>query len=200
VLAVHGFEGYAAKDCRAEFSSLSARFGARLRTVGYYAGDTGADLTLPGEPATTGTPVAVLGELLATLISTAFEGQPVDLIGHSMGGLIVQSALPRLPSGAVRKVAMLGVPFDGLPSAVGVDVAQCIDMTPGSDLLLGLQRSGIRADLYIGSEADEAVPISSSLPAGTELRQLRLPESMHIHHGDLLHHSVPLDATVALLA
>jgi pimeloyl-ACP methyl ester carboxylesterase len=199
VLAVHGFEGYGAKDCAAEFSVLRARSSPRLRvqTVGYYAGDTGADMTLPGEPATTDTSLTVLGARLAELIRGLDEIP--DLLGHSMGGLILAEALTSLPEAAVGRVVMLGVPFAGLPSAAGADVAQCREMTPGSEFLARVAVAGVRADLCVGSEADEDVPIESAL-ALAEAPQVRLPASLRIHHGDLLTHPRSLAAVDAALA
>jgi pimeloyl-ACP methyl ester carboxylesterase len=181
VLAVHGFDGYAARDCR-EFAALQRALRGRLRTVGYYAGDTHADLTLPGPPASTDTSITALGPALAELISA--QPAPVDLIGHSMGGLVVQESLGYLRTGRVRRIVMLGVPFAGLPSAAGTAVAQCVEMTPGSSFLEALAGNGIQADLVVASAADEAVPPESATQGGAPT--LLMPADRNVHHGDLL--------------
>jgi pimeloyl-ACP methyl ester carboxylesterase len=197
VLAVHGFEGTAAKDC-GEFAALAARLPGRLRTVGYYTGDIHADVMLPGHPATTNTSIDELGERLAGLIQDRYAGRPVDLVGHSMGGLIAQAALAHLPPAAVRRIVMLGTPFAGLPSAVGCGATQCLELVPGSDYLARAAERGFRADLCVGSEADEAVPISSALAASCA-ESLRVPAAAGVHHGDLITSPVVLSRVVEAL-
>lgn len=192
VLAVHGFDGYAAKAA-AELSALTAIGAVAL---GYYAGDRGFPVTLPGDPATTDTPIDVLGDRLAGHVRS-LPG-PVDLIGHSMGGLVIAAALHRLPVDAVGRVVMLGVPFGGLPSAVGAEVAQCREMSPGSDWLARAAAAGWRAELSVASEADEAVPVSSALAAGVG-RSVLLPRDLAVHHGDLVTHARVLERVRAAL-
>ena len=108
-----------------------------------------------------------------------------------MGGLIISDALRRLPSSAVRRVVMLGVPFLGLPSAAGAEVAQCREMTPGSAWLAAAAEAGWRADLTVASEADEAVPVASALGAGVG-RTLLLPSALGVRHGELVTDPVTL--------
>jgi pimeloyl-ACP methyl ester carboxylesterase len=52
-----------------------------------------------------------LGAGLAARIREA--GEPVALIGHSMGGLVARMALPQLPRRLVRKLIMVGTPNFG---------------------------------------------------------------------------------------
>jgi pimeloyl-ACP methyl ester carboxylesterase len=195
VVLVHGFEGLAAKDCR-ELAPLAQHLRRSARrtvtVVGYYAGDTHADTTLPGEPATTDTSLDELGDRLARHI-TAAHAAPVDIVGHSMGGLVIQAALTRLPAAAVRRIVTLGAPFAGLPSAIGCDVQQCLEMQPGSAWLAASRAQGWRVDLAIGSEADRDVPISSSLFVDAPHR-VWVPEARNIDHGALV-----TDAKIARL-
>ena len=109
-----------------------------------------------------------------------------------MGGLVITAALQQVPAEIVHRVVMLGVPFAGLPSAAGADVAQCREMTPGSVWLAAAAAAGWRADLVIASEADEAVPVSSALAAGVG-RSVLLPASLRVHHGDLVKHPFVID-------
>lgn len=192
VLVLHGFDGYAAKDA----GELAACTALGFTAVGYYAGDVGFPVTLPGAGASTDTSITVLADRLATHLAS-LPG-PVDLLGHSMGGLIVAAALQLLPAAAVRRVVMLGVPFAGLPSAVGTDVAQCRELSPGSAWLRDAAAAGWRADLCVASEADEAVPVASALAAGVG-RILLFPAAAGVGHGDLVTDRRVLDAVQAAL-
>ena len=188
VVLVHGFEGMAAKDCR-ELAPLAHRLRRSARrcvtVVGFYAGDTHADVTLPGEPATTDTSLDDIGARLAAHLTTRVPTAPVDLVGHSMGGLVIQAALQRLPAGSVRRVVALGTPFAGLPSAIGCDVQQCLQMQPGSPWLAASRAQGWRVDLAIGSECDHDVPISSSLQVDAPQR-VWVPAKRNLDHGALV--------------
>lgn len=191
VLAVHGFDGYGGKDV-SELASLSA---LGFLPVGYYSQDRGFPVSLPGG-ATTDTSLDVLGARLAAhLLSLP---KPVDLIGHSMGGLLISAALRRIPTAAVRRVVMLGVPFAGLPSAAGADVAQCREMTPGSAWLRAAAAAGWRADLTIASAADEAVPVDSALACGVG-RTILVAAHRGVHHGDLVTDPTVIEAVRAFL-
>ena len=188
VVLVHGFEGTAAKDCR-ELAPLAERLRRAARrdvtVVGFYAGDTHADATLPGTPATTDTSLDELGERLAQHVTGTHQGQAVDLVGHSMGGLVIQAALHRLAADAVRRVVVLGTPFAGLPSANGCEVQQCVEMQPGSAWLAVSRARGWRVDLAIGSECDQDVPISSALFVDAPER-VWVPARRAIDHGALV--------------
>jgi len=52
----------------------------------------------------------ILTRLAVRLRRLAVEGEPVGLIGHSMGGLLIREALARVPELEVRHFIMLGVP------------------------------------------------------------------------------------------
>jgi pimeloyl-ACP methyl ester carboxylesterase len=52
----------------------------------------------------------ILGRLVTRLQQLAAEGEPVGLVGHSMGGLLLRQALARVPGLKVRHFVMLGVP------------------------------------------------------------------------------------------
>jgi pimeloyl-ACP methyl ester carboxylesterase len=185
---VHGFDGNGAKDCR-ELAPLASalRVAARREVVvvGYYAGDTGADVMLPGRGATTDTSIDEVGARLAAYLRAEHGRAPVDLVGHSMGGLVVQAALTGVPADAVRRIVAVGTPFGGLPTAVGCDAAQCVEMRPGSAWLRTLGTRGLRVDLAIGSEADADVPADSAL-AVEATRALRVPRDRMVDHGRLV--------------
>jgi uncharacterized protein (TIGR02145 family) len=59
------------------------------------------------------------GELLSNLIKTYSNGAHIDIVGHSMGGLVSRSMIEKY-NGAVniRKLITLGTPHEGSPLAV----------------------------------------------------------------------------------
>jgi pimeloyl-ACP methyl ester carboxylesterase len=48
--------------------------------------------------------------LTALLRQLARPGRPVGLVGHSLGGLLLRAALPRVPELAVRRLVLMGTP------------------------------------------------------------------------------------------
>jgi pimeloyl-ACP methyl ester carboxylesterase len=52
----------------------------------------------------------ILRRLTARLQTLAERGQPVGLVGHSLGGLLLRMTLPAVPTLRVRHFVMLGVP------------------------------------------------------------------------------------------
>jgi pimeloyl-ACP methyl ester carboxylesterase len=83
----------------------------------------------------------VLGEL---------GGRKVDVVGHSMGGLVAAYALKHLDGGRrIRSVVTLGTPHRGAPLAraaallLGRVSASLRQMLPGSELVLELARSHV---------------------------------------------------------
>jgi len=60
---------------------------------------------------------------------------PVNLIGYSMGGLVIREALRQSPETKVKKVALLNSPNRGSAAALFVPLSACRDMRPGSPFL-----------------------------------------------------------------
>jgi pimeloyl-ACP methyl ester carboxylesterase len=60
---------------------------------------------------------------------------PVNLVGYSMGGLVVREALRQAPGLKVRRVALLNSPHYGSASAMFVPLSACREMRPGSAFL-----------------------------------------------------------------
>jgi hypothetical protein len=60
---------------------------------------------------------------------------PVNLIGYSMGGLVIREALRQSPEAKVKKVALLNSPNRGSAAALFVPLSACRDMRPGSPFL-----------------------------------------------------------------
>jgi pimeloyl-ACP methyl ester carboxylesterase len=104
VVLVHGFEpdpqGY---SCAGYWRDLETAFhrwnpDVKLVTVGYSHGDRHCDMTVASSGVNT--PIEHIGRKLATAVYQWFSarGIPVVLVGHSMGGLVVQSALAQAGS------------------------------------------------------------------------------------------------------
>jgi hypothetical protein len=60
---------------------------------------------------------------------------PVNLIGYSMGGLVIREALRQSPEINVKKVALLNSPNRGSAAAFFVPLSACREMRPGSPFL-----------------------------------------------------------------
>ena len=60
---------------------------------------------------------------------------PVNLVGYSMGGLVVREALRQTPGLKVRRVALLNSPNYGSAAACLLPLSACREMRPGSAFL-----------------------------------------------------------------
>jgi hypothetical protein len=178
----------------ADFSTIKADE-VRFHTVGYYHGDTGCNTSIdasgdhskvlgPPEPVsgpqphregshTINTPIEHIAHHLAWSIYDSYTvaGQPVDVVAHSMGGLIIRYALAATARGVagfpprllVEDVVTLGTPHGGwrVRAALGRQVAQMIS---GSSLLKSLWKYGFNPQgaggtdwTTVGSDDDTAV-------------------------------------------
>jgi triacylglycerol esterase/lipase EstA (alpha/beta hydrolase family) len=160
VFFVHGFDpegDTAASDCSDYWSDAIAHFKSQgwsehgLVTFGYYSGGDREDCTYK-YPGTRGTSITTVAKALANRIFDGYSshGRKVDVVAHSMGGLVIRSALYHVRNGTpdfppylyVEDVVTLGTPHDGA-SVVQLELCklrfqeqkQCSQMTPGSDFL-----------------------------------------------------------------
>jgi hypothetical protein len=124
-----------------------------LDSVGYYRCD--GDYSDRIGSFDLSTPLATIAEALAWYVHDTYtaKGEPVDLIGHSLGGLLIRYAMTRIAAGdsaypssvLVHEVVTLSSPFLGYgdansdgagcatPNAVG-----CTDLAPGSAFITAL--------------------------------------------------------------
>jgi pimeloyl-ACP methyl ester carboxylesterase len=198
ILFVHGFDlddrpGY---DCASYWGRVLSRFRdfgqtGRLVTIAYYGGDRSCTHWLGhhgrhakhfghrGRAHDANTSIRHLGYHLAWTIWSHYSsrGKRVDLVGHSMGGLIIRYALaqternhPNFPRYLlVEDAVTLGTPHAGSGWAVLCGWRQCDEMSPGSGLLDWLGRRGRHPDgrrgtdwSTIGSHSDFVVSAASA--------------------------------------
>lgn len=184
VYLVHGYGS--AKNCTTGWApaiSTLRRSGwtGTSRTVAYYSGDRGCNTRLGSYSRDTS--IRELGRRLAWDIYTRYSrhGKKVDVVGHSMGGLIARVALagvrnrwagfPRYVY--VEDAVTVGTPHQGVTAswADHCKDRQCRQMKPGSTFLIALQRDtnqdpqgrGGTDWTLIGSHDDETVASYSAL-------------------------------------
>jgi pimeloyl-ACP methyl ester carboxylesterase len=212
VVLVHGFEpdsrGY---SCAAYWEDLETAFNhwnpnVKLVTVGYSHGDHVCDMRVAGGGVNA--PIEELGRKLATAVYQRFSarGIPVVLVGHSMGGLVVQSALAQAGSRGgppyllVPRAITISTPHGGTDALkrVGCFAIQCNEMAFKSKFLHRLEpdpqgRGGTVWTLF-GSAHDHLVTPASSM--GMPAAHRYLYEQPHYGHNGII--TDPSPATNAL--
>lgn len=177
VFLVHGYSGHAAVDCQRRWGSAAAawRWHGPVHMVGYYRGDAESCSTRIAN-ADTSTSLRDIGAQLAwdIYVRYARKGQSVDIVGHSMGGLIARVAVwgtqlkrPGFPPFIyVEDAVTLGTPHAGVTAGwvQGCRATQCVQMRPGSAFLRTLAATGRNPQsaqgtdwTLIGSESDATV-------------------------------------------
>jgi len=103
ILLVHGHgDAEQGKDCNGGtwrnalrfFQDAGGRERSSLTTIGYYPGDKGrCDVMIGDGAASNERPIQGIARDLATYIDVEYtsKGKPVDIVGHSMGGLIARA-------------------------------------------------------------------------------------------------------------
>jgi hypothetical protein len=175
-----------------------------MKTVAFYYRDKhcNTNISLNGSPAkrhrvvargahkrgshTSNAPIAHLAYHLAWNIYDTYskQGRPVDVIAHSMGGLIIRYAVAATqrhefdfpPYLLVEDVVTMGTPHGGLRGDIPQDISEEVnEMTPGSKLLKGLERNAWNPQardgtdwLTMGSAADDTVTAGSGAATGDD--------------------------------
>ena len=187
VYLIHGYDlslGAAGHDCAEYWAGAISGFRAsgwrgELHTFGYYASNTNCDVNHDGDR---GLPITEIGRLLAWQIYEyhSKQGKTVDLLAHSMGGLVARAALTGVAARAegfpphlyVEDVVTLSTPHTGTPFAHLCGTTQCQEMRPGSDLLGGLQPNPQSAHgtdwTLLGSDDDNLVSAASATDVTAE--------------------------------
>jgi triacylglycerol lipase len=115
----------------------------------------------------------------------------VDVVGHSMGGLVAAYLLKHLDRGRrIRRVVTLGTPHRGTPAALagavvlGFASRAIWQMIPGASLLRELAAAPVPTGselISFGAEADRIVPRGRTLlEASTGQRNVAIPRSSHL--------------------
>jgi pimeloyl-ACP methyl ester carboxylesterase len=190
LLLVHGHgAAEAGKDCNGStwadaldyYQSAGGRSRSSMTTIGYYAGDMRrCDAMIGDAAAGNDRPIQDIARDLAQYIDA--QHKPVDVIGHSMGGLIVRVALlgsaeewEGFPKGKldVDNVVTLSTPHQGVASPGAHDDEQWRQMRPGSGFLKRLAASGLGESwasgtdwTLVGSHEDTTVTHDSSIDKG----------------------------------
>jgi pimeloyl-ACP methyl ester carboxylesterase len=196
LLLVHGYgSSNEGKDCNRSTWKSALRYyqhaGGRerssLTTIGYYPGDTGrCDVMIGDGAASNQRPIQDIARDLAIHIDREYtsNGRPVDIIGHSMGGLIARVALLGSAQGwagfpskklNVDDVVTLSSPHQGVAKPSAHDDEQWQQMRPGSGFIERLHENGSGlgdgwADgtdwSLVGSHEDATVRHNSAIDKG----------------------------------
>ncbi|MBS1880256.1 MAG: hypothetical protein JST31_12130 [Actinobacteria bacterium] len=201
LLLIHGYGAAApGKDCNGRtwahalryYKEVGGRARSSMTTIGYYEGDDPADCdVIVGDgDASNERPIQGIARDLANYIDDAHtsRGQPVDIIAHSMGGLITRVALLGSAQGwagfpsklDVDNVVTLSTPHQGVahPSAHGD--RQWNQTGPDSGFMDRLHEagSGLGDDWasgtdwsLVGSEEDTTVDYDSGIDKGNNADQ-----------------------------
>ncbi|QQM38215.1 lipase family alpha/beta hydrolase [Streptomyces liliifuscus] len=197
VLLVHGIDwkGTASYDCKSTWKNAKRelsdrRWKGKVRSVAFYKKDKNCDLRIAS--GNVNTKIKDLGKALAKKIDSEYtsKGKSVDLVGHSMGGLIIRAAITgvaKADSGFpsklyVEDVVTLGAPHDGTGSgAFCFWATQCTDMVKGSNFIEWLRKNPQSSHgtdwTAIASDKDEAVGEDTATGGGVKhwVRYKNLP-------------------------
>lgn len=192
VLYLHGAllgSGCVGSDVTGPFAWLASvlhRHGwtGPARAVDYYCADQGrgaVDIRGSARP-TADTSITDIAQLLAWYVYRGYSshGVAVDLVGHSMGGLIISDALSHAgrpgfpPYLRVRDVVTISTPYDGIPARSTCPL-QCRQMTSGSAYLANLptdppQGRGGTSWTALGGSPCDYIPAASTLGLRGSLR------------------------------
>ncbi|WP_172638874.1 esterase/lipase family protein [Streptomyces tailanensis] len=189
VIFVHGYDPTfaAATNCQEYWASAINHFksngytDAQLKTYSYYKNKSGSNgctwryKDADGKYGTRNTSLTEIARSFANRVYNSYSsgpygGQKVDVVAHSMGGLVVRAALHHVKKGTrgfpsylyIEDVVTLGTPHYG--ADIGqlnacAHVRQCRQMRGGSDFLDGLpqtpSKSAMGTDWTVVSSYDD---------------------------------------------
>ncbi|MFI1221974.1 MULTISPECIES: esterase/lipase family protein [unclassified Streptomyces] len=184
VIFVHGFAPLGKHDCTDYFSAARAHFKAKkwkgkLLTFGYYKGNKRCSYNANGSR---GTALKTVAKAFANYAYKNYSKKNIklDVVAHSMGGLVVRAALYHTAKGTkdfpprlyIEDVVTLGAPHGGTGwgSACKKRWKQCEDMKQGSAFLKSLPNtmpnSRMGTDWTTISSYDDAIVSETSGIAG----------------------------------
>ncbi len=231
LVLVHGFEGSSASNCTKKWGDLMTQyrsFGYKgpFLPVQYYAGDTackplsqyGAMLPVRIANGDVNTPIEGLAYKWAWFIYNNFSshGQPVNVLAHSMGGLIVRYAIDAVqkhktgfpPFIVAPSVVTFGTPHNGVSQYwVGCYLVtfpnpskQCKEMNKSSNFIEYLRANAQNPQgaygtwwSVAGSEEDKTVFASSAVHMSVQYKMdwamdaYNLYIGRHVRHSEYMH-------------
>lgn len=200
VIFVHGFAPSGKHDCADYFRSARTHFANKgwrgnLLTFGYYSGNTNCSYNYRGNR---DTPLKTVAKAFANYVyhNYSSKGIKVDVVAHSMGGLVVRAALHHtyqrasgFPRGNlyIEDVATLGTPHGGTNYPCPI-LLQCFDMKPGSSFLKSLPSGmpnsrGLGTDWTTVSSYDDGIVSEHSGIAGVAEHEVQYDDG--IGHNEL---------------
>lgn len=212
VLFVHGFEAGGWSNCGNYWGSSLSEFRkwgwtGPLKTVGFYAGDKNCDVVLKKKGATTSantqnTSIKELGRQLANHIYASYtsKGKSVDVVAHSMGGLIIRAALTGVKKKEagfpaklyVEDVVTLSAPHNGsswFTRVGGLKWDQVKEMSGSSSLmkwLLPNPQSAQGTDwTVVGSDDDSVVDAGSATTMAGAGHKVVYLDGSDVGHGNM---------------
>lgn len=205
VYLVHGYSADGT-DCQQRWGPAmeawrKAGWEGGFHTVGYYEGDSSCNTKIAA--ANRSTPIQQLGSQLAWDIYLQYSrhGRSVDVVGHSMGGLIARVALTGVSRGwdgfppfvYVEDAVTLGTPHGGVSASWvrSCDETQCVQMRPGSKFLRVLASVGQNPQSNQGTDwtdrlrgrCDRRVAVRRRLARGAQ-HAPRPPGSLQARRGN----------------
>ncbi|MEU5875920.1 hypothetical protein [Spirillospora sp. NPDC047279] len=204
VIFIHGYQWDGGADCtqwnKAKSFFKDVGWTGKLITWGYYKKDKNCSVEYGGD---TGTDLKYVSKSLAWHIYNNYtsKGKTVDVVGHSMGGLIIRNAIARVKRGHagfpsklyVEDVVTLGTPHSGATHwwQNGCRSTQCKQINSGSghlEWLNGLPSSNFQATggtnwTALGSHDDEVISVNSATSFKAQ-HKIRYPTAEKVGHSD----------------
>ncbi|MYR97516.1 MULTISPECIES: esterase/lipase family protein [unclassified Streptomyces] len=207
VIFVHGYAPLGKHDCTKTFSDARKHFTNKkwkgnLLTFGYYTNNKNCSYNVGGSRET---PIKDVAKKFANHVSKNYteKGIKVDVVAHSMGGLVVRSALHYTHKRAagfpkklyIEDVVTLGTPHAGItPSRATLcgNARQCKDLKAGSAFLKALpskmpsttKNGNMSTDWTTISSYNDGTVSESSGVAGTANHEVQYKAG--INHGELI--------------
>jgi pimeloyl-ACP methyl ester carboxylesterase len=213
VIFVHGYSALGAGvNCANSFGSLQNAlradgFTGTFVTIGFYDSDTNCDVNLRSIDAgiSNSSSWKTLSKAFSRYVHDTYSSQniPVDVVGHSMGGLIARGAVQGSAAGEpgfagplrVEDAVTLAAPHAGAAWYSYLCFwGQCSQLKPGAADLGWLattpdpQALGGTDWTVLGSTADDVVPDASALSMG-------VPDERKVRYTDLEHSDYQSNAT-----
>jgi hypothetical protein len=190
VYFVHGYNDSGKSDCTSIWANALDHFRKQghdrdsLKTVAYYKGDSNCDVDVGN--ADTSTRIKHVAAAFANYVYDhhTSKGESVEIVAHSMGGLVSRVALlgsakgwEGFPKGKlmVSDIVTLATPHKGITEKDKYDSVQWDSMVPGSTFMDVLHEPANRLDedwaadtdwSFVGSDEDGTVSEDSAIDKG----------------------------------